>query len=60
MPILHMCSVAFEQHAVIPVEGSLPPETDAVGFVFWQIISLRSCRFGAGRVFEKHLKSCSF
>ena len=24
--ILHMCSVVFEQHAVIPVEGSVPPE----------------------------------
>ena len=30
--ILHMCSVVFEQHAVIPVEGSLPPETNAVSF----------------------------
>ena len=28
----HMCSVVFEQHAVIPVEGSSPPETNAVSF----------------------------
>ena len=30
--ILHMCSVVAEQHAVIPVEGSCPPETNAVSF----------------------------
>ena len=30
--ILQMCSVVFGQHAVIPLEGSLPPETNAVGF----------------------------
>ena len=30
--ILHMCSAVFEQHAVIPVEGSFPPETNAVNF----------------------------
>ena len=29
---LHVCSVVFIQHAVIPVEGSLPPETNAVSF----------------------------
>ena len=30
--ILQMCSVVFEQHAVVPVEGTLPPETNAVSF----------------------------
>ena len=30
--ILHLCSVVFEQHGLIPVEGSCPPETDAVSF----------------------------
>ena len=30
--IMLLYSVVFEQHAVIPVEESLPPETDAVSF----------------------------
>ena len=31
--ILHIRSLVFEQHAVVPVEGSLPPETEAQ---FWR------------------------
>ena len=46
--LLHMCSVVYEQHAVVLVEGSLPPETDAV--ILWQLIDLCSFSFGAGRI----------
>ena len=42
--ILHMCSVVFEQHAVIPVEGSL------VSFFFLQLFGLCSYSFGAGGI----------
>ena len=38
--ILLLCSVVFVVHAVIPVEGSLPPENNAVSFLFWQLISV--------------------
>ena len=49
--ILLLCSVVFVLHAVIPVERSLPLETNAVVFWFWQLISVCSYSFGAGRIF---------
>ena len=53
------CSVVFEQHAVIPVEGSLPHGTNAVGFFcFGNNEPLQPV--GAGRIDFKVIKRLQF